>query len=432
LRRRSPREILLAALALFWIYSWPGFVGWDTRSHFIEARTGHTGDGHPPAIAWLVKLTELFVTGPVGLLVIQSVTLLIALYLLFSLRASRTAAWWAAALFLFPPIAGVTALIAKDGLMAAFLMIGIALLGRDDRRSHHLSLLFIAAASLMRWNALAATCGPMVLLYRFRPTLIGPKRYAVALGVWFAISGGTYKINDSLAVVHEHLWYWSSAYQDIAGTLEYMPDVDDAQLAAIFDGAPLVVHDHIQARFRSIYSAANFYQLIRGPDRVLDRPIDDRERDAIGAAWHQLVSTYPGAYIRYRLDTFALLMKLDRPETTTNVYTWFTVIGAPETIPELGHDAAASRLQSHLLAASTWISLTPLYFTFVYFALALVLFAFAWRDPLELSLLLSGIGYELAWFFLAATTDVRYSQWMELATLVAAILVVVRRVRRPG
>jgi hypothetical protein len=36
------------------------------------------------------------------------------------------------------------------------------------------------------------------------------------------------------------------------------------------------------------------------------------------------------------------------------------------------------------------------------------------------------------WFFLAATTDVRYSQWMELATLVAAILVVVRRVRRPG
>ena len=425
--------MLGAALALFWMYSWPGFVGWDSRSHFIEARTGRISDGHPPAIAWLVKITELFVTGPVGLLVIQSVTLLVGLHMLFSLRTSRrVAAWWAAALFLFPPIAGVTALIAKDGLMAGFLMIGIALLSREDRRSRLVSLVFIGLASLMRWNAFAATFAPMILMYRFRPTWSGAKRYAAALATWVAITGASYEINDVLAVEHEHIWYWSCAYEDIAGTIEYMPDLNDGQLDAVFEGVPLLVHEHILARFRSVYTAGNFYHLMRGPDRLLDPPKNDRERAAVASTWRRLVTTYPAAYLRYRIDNFALLIRLDRPPVTTGVYTWLTVIGAPETIPELGHDATASRLQKHLVAASTWISLTPLYFTFVYLAFAFVLLAFAWREPLELSLLLSGIGYELAWFFLAATTDVRYSQWTELATLAAAILVFVRRARRSG
>jgi hypothetical protein len=423
LRRRTPREILLAALALFWIYSWPGFVGWDTRSHFIESRSGHISDGHPPAIAWLFKLTELFVTGPVGLLVIQSVTLLVGLYMLFGTRLNRrSAAWCAAALFLFPPIAGVTALIAKDGLMAGFLMIGIALLADDNPRRHRYAIVFVALASLMRWNALAATFAPMVLLYRYRPTLAGLRRYAVAFGMWAAITAVVYEVNDVLADEHEHLWYWSYAYEDIAGTLEYMPEVDDAALRKIFAGVPLRVSDHIQEKFRSVYTAANFYHLMRGPDRLLDPPKNEAERDAIEATWKQLIATYLVAYLRYRVDNFEMLVKLDRPPVATNVYTWFTVIGAPETIPELSHDATASRLQSELMRASTWLSLSPLYFTFVYFALSFALLWFARRDALELSLLLSAIGYELAWFFLAATTDVRYSQWMELATLAAAIL----------
>jgi len=422
LQRRAPREILCASLVLFWLYSWPGFVGWDTRSHFIESRTGHISDGHPPAIAWLFKLTELFVTGPVGLLLIQSVTLLVGLYLILVKRLSpRGAAWWASALFLFPPVCGVTALIAKDGLMAGFLVLGIAFLLDERPRRHQLALLFIALASLMRWNALAATFAPMLLLYRFRPSLMGFKRYAVAAAMWLTITGVCYEANDLLATEHEHLWYWSYAYEDIAGTLEYMPDVDDATVAKLLEDVPLLVHDHVQQRFRAVYTATNFYHLMRGEARLLDPPKDDREREAISAAWERLVKAYPAAYLRYRCDSFALLVKLDRPPTVTNVYIWFTVIGAPETIPELGHDATSSWLQAHLIRAAISISLSPLYFTFVYFALSFLLVPLSRRHSLELALALSAIGYELAWFFLAATTDVRYSQWMELATLVAAI-----------
>jgi hypothetical protein len=429
--RRSPRSILVGALAVFWVYSWPGFVGWDTRSHFVESRTGHISDGHPPAIAWLVKITELFVTGPAGLLLIQSITLIVGLYLLLAHRVTqRAAAWWAAALFLFPPIAGVTALIAKDSLMAGFLMIGIACLLDERPHRHRLAIVFIALASLMRWNALAATFAPMILLYRFRPSLIGVRRYAVAAVAWLAVTAVTYEVNDLLAVEHEHIWYWSNAYEDIAGTLEYMPKIDDATAEQLLDGVPLRVHDHIQTRFRAVYTAANFYHLMRGPDRLFEVPSTDAERDAIYDAWQRVVLGNPAAYLRYRWDGFRLLVKLDRPVTITNVYIWFTVVNAPETIPELGHDAWSSWMQAHMIGASIWLSLTPLYFTFIYLALCFVLLAVCWRQPLELALLLSAIGYEAAWFVLAVTTDVRYSQWMELATLVAAVLAGARLVAR--
>jgi hypothetical protein len=76
-----------------------------------------------------------------------------------------------------------------------------------------------------------------------------------------------------------------------------------------------------------------------------------------------------------------------------------------------------------------WISLTPLYYTYVYFALCLVLFAFV-RRRLELALLLSAVGYELQWFFLAATADLRYSQWMVICTLTTAALLGLRRWQR--
>jgi hypothetical protein len=426
---RSPRDVLLAALGLFWLFSWPGFVGWDARSHFIESRSGQMSDGHPPAIAWLFKLTEVFITGPAGILVIESVTLLVGLYMLFSARTTRrAAAWLAAALFLFPPIAGVTALIAKDGLTAGFLMIGVALLVDGRSRQQHVALVFVALASLMRWNALAATCAPVVLLYRVRPSLSGIKRYIAAVGVWIAITGATYEINDKLATAHEYIWYWSQAYEDIAGTLEYMPDVDDATLERELAGVPLRIRNGIQAKFRAVYTATNFYHLMRGDQRLLDPPHDEAERVAVAAAWHRLVTEYPSAYLRYRWDSFALLVKLDRPPTTTNIYTWFTVINAPDTIPEIGHDATASRVQSYMLAASTRVSLSPVYFIFIYLALAFALLPVARRHTEELALLLSAIGYELAWFFLAATTDVRYSQWMELATLAAAVLVAIRLV----
>lgn len=434
LKRRSPTQILVAGLTLFWIYCWPGFVGWDTRAHLIDARTGHYSDGHPPAVAYLVHICEWFVAGPVLVMLIQSITLMLGLYMLLATRiAERGAAWLAVAIFLFPPISGVTALVAKDGLMAGSLMIGIALLARDDNtRRHRLALLFILFASLMRWNALAATFAPMILLFRWRPAMPRLKRYAIAALAWLAITGVAYETNELLTDETEYIWYWSSAYQDIAGTLQYMPDLDDATLEQLLDGVPLLEHENLHAKLKSIYNPTHYFHLMRDQGRLFRPAETQAERDAIAAAWKRIVLGNPSAYLRYRVDNFRYLLNVDRVQSFSNVYIWFTVLAAPETVAELEHDAYPSRIQGKLRAWSQWISLTPLYWLFPYFALCFLLLPLCYRNVLEASLLLSAIGYELAWFFLAQTTDYRYSQWMLICAVSTLTLFVARRLRRPG
>lgn len=427
LQRLTPRAILVGALVAFLLYCWPGFVGWDTREHLLQSRMGIYTDGHPPAIARLWRVVELVIAGPAGMLLIQAVTLLVGLFLLFKSRVTpRAAAIAASAIFLFPFVSGVTALICKDALMAGFLMIGIALL--LDPRKQWLALGFILLASLMRWNALAATFAPVILLFRPRPSLVGWRRYAAALGVWAGLTGVGLEANELLTTTPEYMWYRMHAIQDIGGTLEYVDELDDPALSQMLDGVSLRVHDHLHERIRAAYNPADFRQFTLVAGHIIDEPRTEAERDGVVAAWERVVLGHPLAYLHYRWDNFQLLVRLVRPPAMSGVYVWFSVIAAPQTIPELEHDANQSRLQSVLRAASIWISLSPLYFTFIYFGACFVLLAVC-RRRLETAVLLSAIGYELAWFFLAPTTDVRYSQWMVMCSLIALTLWLLGRTR---
>jgi hypothetical protein len=424
LARRTPRQILTGGLVLFLIYAWPGFIGWDTRSALVDARRHHFSDGHPPAIAWIVRICEWFISGPAGVLLVQAVTMLLGLYLVLKSRMTdRWAALVASLIFLFPPISGVTALIGKDALMAGFFLLGIGFL---LHRRMGLALFVLVLASLTRWNALAATFVPMLLLVRWGAHT-GIRRYALATATWLGVTIASFGINAAITDEHENIWYWSSAYQDIAGTLEYMPDLDDATLTHMLEGTPLIVKDHVHKRFRAVYNAGHYFQLMRGATRLFDIPTTEQQRAAVAAAWERIVLGHPREYLKYRVDNWRLLLQLERHESFSNVYVWFTVIGAPETIAELKHDAAPSKLQKRLIPASMAISLTPIYFVFVYALLCVLLLPFALRNILAASMLLSAIGYEAAWFFLAQTTDYRYSQWMIICALLALALVIYTR-----
>ncbi|NVB77387.1 MAG: hypothetical protein HOV81_03250 [Kofleriaceae bacterium] len=430
IQRVTARQLKLAALALFLIYSWPGFIGWDTREHFLQSRAGHYTDGHPPAIAVLFRFTELFVAGPAPFLLMQAVSLLYGLDLILRKRlAPRAAALSASLIFLFPFISGVTGLIAKDCLMAGSLVLAIGLMLDDSPRRHRFALLLLLFASLMRWNALAATFAPMILLFRWHPRFTGVRRYAIALVAWLAVTFAAYAINEALTDEREYLWYWGYAYPDIAGTINYMPEMDDATMEKLLEGVPLVEHDNLHRRFHELYNPAKQYHLMRDKGSIFLIARNQAERDAIGAAWKRIVFGNPGAYLRYRYENFRLLVAIDRPPTFSRVYVWFNVIAAPEVIAELDHDAAPSRIQAALIDASVAISLSPLYYLYLYFAACLLLLPLC-RKRLEIALILSAIGYELQWFFLAATADLRYSQWMVICTLVTAVLVVARLIRR--
>lgn len=427
-RALTARTILLASLGLFLLYAWPGFIGWDTREHMIQERAGVYTDGHPPAVAKLFRLCEVFVAGPALMLLIQAITLLLGLFMILRTKLPpRLAAIVASLVFLFPYVSGVTGLVAKDGLMAGFLVLGIGfMLEAKPRRA----LVFLVFASLMRWNALAATFAPMILLFQWRPTITGLRRYLIAVVLWIGVTGVAYEANELMTTKREFLWYWSYAYEDIAGTMGNMPAMDDPTMETMLAGLPLKYHDHIYDRFKAIYDPASHYHLMRGPNRLLEIPANQTERAAVAAAWKRFVLGNPAAYLHYRVDNFRLLLMIDRPPSFSNVYVWFNVIAAPEVVAELDHDAAPSKIQKRLIEGSIWISLTPLYWTFLYFCLCVVLLPFAARRRLEAALLLSALGYELQWFFLAATADLRYSQWMTLSTLTAAALLGLRRWQR--
>jgi hypothetical protein len=422
----SPRAILVGGWAAFLVYAFPGYLGWDAMTQMTQARLDHYTDDHPPAMAILWRFCEHFVRGPLLMLLIVTILFVWGLYrLLQRYLPDRKAAIVTLVVLWFPPIGTIMAAIFKDTMMAAFLIAGIPLLTAPSRRSW-LGLACIGAATLFRYNAIAATFPLVILLWRYRAT-VGWRRYAIAFVAWFGVTAVTLAAPKFLADEETHYWYWSNALQDIAGTIEFARDYSDAELEQVLDGT-LHVHDHIQDRFRAIYAPVDFRHLERGEHRVLEKPVTPEQRTAIARAWKQLVFGNFGAYLHYRWDNFAALMRFDHA-VYVNAYTRFLAFGHEET-NFLGHDAGPSHVQARLIAVMVALSETPLFDPSVYLVLALLLVPFVLRDRIAGALLASGLVYQAAWFFVAPTADYRYSHWFVTMTVVATILVFVRRYRR--
>jgi hypothetical protein len=422
----SPRRILVVGWLVFLIYAFPGYMSWDATTQLAQARRDHFTDDHPPAMALAWRVLEHVVHGPAPLLVIVSLAFLWGVHaLLARYLAPRPAAIAAVLVLWFPPIGTVMAAIFKDTLMAAMLAAGVALL-LDDRK-RWLGLAVVGAATLFRYNAIAATLPFVVLL--FRPSAAnGVRRYALAIAAWLGITVAALATTRALADEETHYWYWSNAVMDIAGTLEYARDYSDAELEEVFAGVPLRAHDHIQARFRAVFEPVDFRHVTRGPHRVMDEAATADERSAVARAWWRLVRDNFGAYLEYRWGTFSALMRFDHAEYV-NAYVRFSAFGHDEG-DFVGHDAAPSKIQRVMQDAMIAVSRTSLFDPAPYFILAILLLPFALRDRVAAALLLSGIAYQLSYFPLAPTADYRYSQWMVTTTVLAAIVLFARRYRR--
>ncbi len=417
--RVGPRAILVAAFVAFLIYAFPGFIGWDSEASLVQSRSGHYTDAHPPIIALLWRLTELFIAGPIGMLLIQAATLLGGLYLIFSRELRpKAAAVAAAAVFLFPPISGVTALIDKDALMAGFVVLGIGLALHQRVK---LAMVAFVLGTAMRWNALAATLAPVLWLVELggASTI---RRYARAAIAWVVITAAALAINTAITDRREYAWYGTHAYQDIAGTLHYIDGLDDDQTAKFLDGLPLLTTDHLRAKLDALYDPAEYRQLQKYDGRILEIPASPAQRAAVARVWKAAVLGHPWAYLHYRWDNFRKLLRIDPMPGYSQVYVWFHVIANDDSIFILDHDANASTIQAHLRGWAISLSRTPFYDPYIYVLIALALLPFCFRKRIARTLLLAGLIYEAAWFVLDPTADFRYSQWLILMTVVAATL----------
>src|SRR5262249_19191352 len=155
-------------------------------------------------------------------------------------------------------------------------------------------------------------------------------------------------------------------------------DYPDAELHEIFGAARLVPGDHIQERFRAIYTPVDFRHLFRGPNHVLEEPVSDAERAAIAHAWKELLRREPAADLGYRWDNFGMLMRLDGAVYVNALCALFIPIH--EQAGRLEYDAAYGKVQDTLADGMMAISQTALFDPYIYYLLALLLLPFARRD----------------------------------------------------
>jgi hypothetical protein len=434
-----PWLVLAIAWLVLVVYAFPGQMTQDSWDHLTEARKGIFTDGHPPVIDLVFRWADYVIAGPFLMLVLQSVPLLLGLYLILRQTfTARRAAWVTSGLYVFPPVMMPMAVIWKDSLMAGFLALGIGgLLGERPRWVRLLALAALCFASAVRYNAFAATLPAIVLLFTWRPELRGLRRYAIAAGAWLAITVAAFGANKLLTDKPMYIWHSSLAVYDIVGTLNYVDgEYSDAELEQLLAGTDLLVHHEIHKTMRALYTPKDFLPIINDANRALwalpisgFEPAPAQVRDAVARAWWDVITSHPGAYALHRLAVTGAVLSFGTARvpgaiTRRDAFRW------PAYVHEMGQGTGWSKLQGKWTRLLTWIwRNTPIFVPWIYVVLSLAMLPLAWRHRDVLAILASGLVFESTLVPLAPSPDYRYSHWMVVTTCLAIVVMVARRSR---
>jgi hypothetical protein len=384
-------------------------------------------------MAALWRVVELFIAGPLGMLLIQTTTFLIGAYLIFSRYMSpRRAAITATLLLWFPPIASVMAVIWKDSQMTGFMLLGLGLILQDSRRARIGGLVAFVAATAMRHNALILT-GPLIFIcfvWDDRHGFI--KRHAVAFAAFAAVFLMAQGINTVLTSEEQHVWHTQLALGDMAGTLRYAPALPAAEVAQLLEGVTVLQPDPQEFAHRHIDETELINTLWKTTGRLFRVPRTEAERTAVARAWRRMVRSHFDAYFEFRWQIYRRLLGFLSDDNTapSPVYNWFADIQDPIlSADRAGQDANPGRIQELLRQAIHVIALTPIFNVMMYLILAVLLIPFSFGDRRVFALLISGLIGEATLFVLVPTPDWRYSYSMILGVLISIVLIVARRAR---
>lgn len=417
----APRRMLALGWLGFMVYAFPGFMSFDSVYQLRQARWGYLTDSHPPFMAALWAVVEVFITGPIGMLVIQSAAFLAGAYLvLCQVMAPRRAALGATLILWFPPIASFMAVIWKDSQMAGFLLLGFGLMLQPTRRSRLLALAALLVATLMRHNALTAVAPLVIVCWSWNPEHRGLRRYVVAVGAWVGVTLAAYGISNLLVDEHRYPWHAGPALMDIAGTLRNEPVIiSDAQLHQMLPGVVFRVENaHAYLRDSDLHGGY-MKVLLAKASRAIKPPTNAAERAAIARAWQTLVLGHPIAYANHRWGITRRLLGFT-PTAGTPIYNDFTDIQDLSASAEaIDHDAAPSRVQNVFRKKFQWLAKTIVFWLPLYLFIVVAMIPLAFKDRRILALLASGVASEAALAIFAPTTDWRYSSWFVVVSVVA-------------
>jgi hypothetical protein len=428
-RELQPRLILVIGGLVFLLYAYPGLMTVDSVDQLTEARAGFYTDPHPPAMAALWHVLDAIIAGPFLMLLLQGITFLAGTYLVVKRALSpRKAAIAATLVLLFPPVTCTMAFIWKDSLMAGMLALGAGLVMSPCRRARMASLVCFAVASAVKYNAFAATLPLIVLLFEWNPGKRWLVRYALATATWLGVTLGAMGVNAVLVDQPMHFWYSTLAVFDITGVINYEDTLDDEQLRHELAGTGLRVEHKIQEHARAIYATRNMLRLVVGKQRMWNLPTSGRvpapeaQRDAVGNAWWRMVTEHPAAYLHHRAAFFLSVTGVTYGSFGAVPPRLVTYAGMVDRL-EIPQTTFA--YQEQWSAFYRWLSVdTPLFRQWLYIVAAILLLPLCRRHRDIAAVLASGLVVEASLFFIAPSTDYRYSHWMIASTCIAVIMLV--------
>lgn len=274
-------------------------------------------------------------------------------------------------------------------------------------------------ATMLRYNAPAATLPIVLLLFEWGAGRRSLRRYGLAFVVWLVITLLGFGVSHVLTEKKSHAWHSSVALLDIAGTIYDAPALDDVAVRSLLQGISLVPDSDIQSAFRHAYSPRWWGPLVFGEKRVMMQPIDADARASVSAAWIRCVTTFPGAFFEHRRRVFWRTLALGRPP---NSAIWDEFVTEPLENDLLQHRAQRSDVQAWVGLQIRRLEHSIVFRPWAYLLLAVLLLPLCRRSRVAVALLGSGILYELTLLVVAPSSDYRYSHWMIVTTTLGAVV----------
>jgi hypothetical protein len=413
----KPRRILLAAAIIFVLFGYPGFMR-GAIDELGDARTGAFTDWGSPVFTEIWRILGFAFDGTAPLFILQGGLLLGGSYgLLRRVLPDRSAAWGATLVLLFPPLIVTSALIGEDALLAGLLVTGCALVLEPARWRRVGGVAMLVLACGMQAGASLAVL-PLVLAV---PWTSGRwRRMGMALVVWGTMVVLAFGLDRVLVDTRTHRRKATLALVDLTGTIAHA-NLDDAALRELH--VPFAVTTQITARAKLAYAKR---ATDRGDARLFE-PVTDDTREATIEAGRALSRSQPAAYLAHRAHELGVLLGLRRERHMQPVF-FSEFVPSKRAGVELAHMAHHSLAQRLLIWPVRLLSRTHLFRPYLFFFLAIVLLVVAGvrRHALAAVILVSALAYELALGITTADPAYADSQWLMVATTLAAWLIVSR------
>ncbi len=415
--------LVIALFALNVVLHYPGTMSNDSINQYAEAISGRYTDWHPPVMAWLWSVLRLAGDGPAPFLLLH-----LTLYWLgFGLLADgmRRAHHPRLGLLIalagaFPPFLYLNAGVVKDVSMVSSWLAGIGLMFWFRAQGRRIPLLVaVAVAALMLYGTLVRNNA----LFAVGPLLL----YALAPAHWLRslrLMAGAIVI----AVVAIPLT------QQTNRLLFHAQGLDPVHSLFLYDLMGIAVHEHDPQLLepRATMSATDLKACYtpywwdslspwgRCASRV-HRP--DTSHATIGEGlplqWAKTIAEHPRAYAIHRLKHFNSSVLFAVPpkhiRLTPEYQTGDPAFPPMEIVTE--RDIKFDLLRKN-----------PFIWPVTWLVWGAFLLAFLARQPathsvlLARALIVSALGYSLAYLVVGVATDMRYHYWTLIAMLVATLL----------